>query len=220
MLGGPGTSSPERINYSGVPLMQILTRAYGVPTFQVSGPAWLSEEKYEIVANVPPGSTKDDLSLMLQNLLAERFQLKLHHETRERTWYQLLVAKDGLKIKESQNVRRLPDGQVVQKMSTGAVFGASHANDQPRLVATSASMALVANVLQERLGTFVKDETGVTGYYDFTVEFVSGAGDASTQSSAPDLFSALGDLGLKLQKVTGPMDFLVVDSVLRQPTGN
>ena len=66
--GGPGTSSPERITYSGVPLLQLIIRAYGVPSFQISGTEWLSSERYEIVANVPPGTTKDDLSLMLQNL--------------------------------------------------------------------------------------------------------------------------------------------------------
>jgi uncharacterized protein (TIGR03435 family) len=98
--------------------------------------------------------------------------------------------------------------------------GPGRIDGQKQLTGTAASMALLASVLQSELGTFVKDETGVTGYYDFKVEFVSGAGDASAQGPAPLLSSVLGDLGLKLQKTTGPVDFLVVDSVVRQPTEN
>jgi uncharacterized protein (TIGR03435 family) len=95
--GGPGTSSPERITYLGIPLMRLITQAYGVQAFQVSGPDWLWNERYEIIANLPPGTTKDDLKLMVQNLLAERFLLRLHLETKERPLYQLIVAKGGLK---------------------------------------------------------------------------------------------------------------------------
>jgi uncharacterized protein (TIGR03435 family) len=215
MRGGPGTSSPERINYSGVTLMMLITRVYGVNRIQVSGPGWLSEERYEVMANVPPGTTTEGVNLMVQNLLAERFNLRLHHETKEVPMYQLIVVKGGLRLKESTAIRRLPNGQVASKIGTGPIDGG-----RQRLRATSTSMALLASVVQDELGIIVKDETGLTGYYDFEVEFVSGAGDASTPGPVPLLSSALEDLGLKLQKTTGPMDIVVVDSVVRQPTAN
>jgi uncharacterized protein (TIGR03435 family) len=81
-------------------------------------------------------------------------------------------------------------------------------------------MALLASVLQSQLGTFVKDETGLTGVYDFQVEYVSGVGDAAGQGSTLLLSSALGDLGLKLQKTTSPIDVLAVDNIEKQPTEN
>jgi uncharacterized protein (TIGR03435 family) len=150
---------------------------------------------------------------MLQNLLAERFKLTLHHETKELPVYELIVAKGGLKLKESENIRRLPNGEVAQMLGGGLRDG------QQRITGT-ASMALLASVLQSQLGTFVKDETGLTGVYDFQVEYVSGVGDAAGQGSTLLLSSALGDLGLKLQKTTSPIDVLAVDNNEKQPTEN
>ncbi len=75
--------------------------AYGVKTYQISGPAWLDTERFDIVAKVPQGATKDDVKLMLQNLLADRFKLTLHREKKDMPMYALLVAKNGPKLKES-----------------------------------------------------------------------------------------------------------------------
>lgn len=216
--GGPGTSSPERITYSGVTLMSLLEQTYKVARFQVSGPEWLSQERYEIIANLPPETTKDGLNAMVQNLLADRFQLNFHHETKELTSYELIVAKGGFKLKESANVLRLPDGRIAQMGSAGAPAGRTDGKN--RLSGRSASMALLASSLEFELGTLVKDKTGLTGYYDYQVDYASGAGDASTQSPAPLLSTVLEDFGLKLQKIIGPIDILVVDRVLRQPTEN
>jgi uncharacterized protein (TIGR03435 family) len=208
--GGPGTSSPERITYSGVTLMSLVMKAYKVRGFQVSGPEWLIHDRYEIIANVPSGTTEDGLNFMVQNLLAERFHFRVHHEMKEGPLYHLVVAKGGLKIKESENVRKLSNGQV------GSMISPGHVDGQERWIARSASMALLANLAESMLGTFVKDETGLAGYYDFQFDFVDRA-DPSAQAS---LASSFADLGLKLQKTTGPIDILVVDSVVKQPTSN
>ncbi len=101
MGGGPGTPDPGRITYTGVPLMLILTKAYDVQNFQINGPSWLDSERFDITAKVPTGATKEQVRVMMQNLLAERFHLTLHRDKKEMQGYELTVAKGGSKLKES-----------------------------------------------------------------------------------------------------------------------
>src|ERR1039458_7079844 len=75
--------------------------AYAVKGYQINGPKWLDSERFDIVAKIPKGATKEQFQLMLQNLLAERFKLTLHHETKELPMYALVVGKGGHKLKES-----------------------------------------------------------------------------------------------------------------------
>ena len=90
MRGGPGTDDLGQITYPRVPLLTLLTKAYGVGADQVSGPSWLTTEMYSVVAKIPPNTTKDDFNLMLQNLLAERFHLTLRHESKDFPGYELV----------------------------------------------------------------------------------------------------------------------------------
>ena len=99
--GGPGTADPGHLNYSNVSLKNILVNAYGINGYQISGPAWLDSERFDVVAKVPEGATKDQVKIMLQNLLKERFHLAIHHETKELPMYALVVGKSGPKMKES-----------------------------------------------------------------------------------------------------------------------
>jgi uncharacterized protein (TIGR03435 family) len=101
MRGGPGTPDAEQITFTNVTLMSVLMRAYDVKNYQVTGPAWLSSERYDIAAKVAPGTAKEQFNLMLQNLVAERFHLALHHETKEFQGYELVVSRSGSKLKIS-----------------------------------------------------------------------------------------------------------------------
>jgi uncharacterized protein (TIGR03435 family) len=101
--GGPGGPDPERIMYTNVPLETLLTGIYNVPANRISGPSWLRTERFDIVAKIPSGATREDLRLMLQNLLAERFKLALHRERKEISGYSLRINNNGLKMKESRN---------------------------------------------------------------------------------------------------------------------
>ncbi|MGB7762714.1 MAG: TIGR03435 family protein [Bryobacteraceae bacterium] len=101
MRGGPGTPDPGQVTFTNVTQRMLIARAYGVQDYQISGPGWLESERYDIVAKVPKGATKEQFLVMIQNLLAERFKLTLHHETRELPQYTLVVAKNGPKLKES-----------------------------------------------------------------------------------------------------------------------
>ena len=98
--GGPGTSDPGRISYSLVSLRALLAQAFGMKNHQVSGPDWLDSVRFNIVAKVPAGATKDDVPVMLQNLLKERFQLAFHLEKKELPGYALVV-KGQPKMTES-----------------------------------------------------------------------------------------------------------------------
>lgn len=100
MGGGPDSSDPGRITYSGVNLKTLVARAYGVKDYQVEGPQWLDGERYDIVATIPKGADKEQVGLMLQALLAERFNLTLHHESKPLAVYTLSVGKGGPKLKE------------------------------------------------------------------------------------------------------------------------
>jgi uncharacterized protein (TIGR03435 family) len=93
--GGPGTSDPEQITWSYARIIDMLMTAYDVKTFQISGPSWISSERYNIVAKVPEKSTREQVNMMWQSLLAERFGVVLHHESKEFQVEELVVGKDG-----------------------------------------------------------------------------------------------------------------------------
>ena len=101
MSGGPGTPDPGQLTYTNVSLKNVMMNAYDVKGYQINGPNWLDGERFDIVAKIPQGATKEQFQQMLQNLLAERFKLTLHHETKELPMYALVVGKGGPKLKES-----------------------------------------------------------------------------------------------------------------------
>ena len=110
---GPGTSDPGRIHYTAIRLKDLLTAAYGVRDFQIIGPGWLDNidetTRFTIDATMSPETTKEQLREMLQNLLAERFKLTIHRETRVYPKYSMIVAKNGPKMKESAEVPAAKD---------------------------------------------------------------------------------------------------------------
>src|ERR1051326_9203498 len=81
--GGPGTDDPGQITWPVVNLKQLITAAFDVKPYQVTGPTWLDTERFAIVAKVPAGSTKEQVNVMWQNLLTERFGMVVHHESKE-----------------------------------------------------------------------------------------------------------------------------------------
>lgn len=97
--GGPGSADPGHITYTNLSLKNLLVNAYDVKGYQISGPAWLDSERFDVVAKVPQGATKEQVRIMMQNLLQERFKLVVHHETKEMPMYALVVGKGGPKMK-------------------------------------------------------------------------------------------------------------------------
>jgi uncharacterized protein (TIGR03435 family) len=122
--GGPGTNDPGQITYNFLSLRDLITQAYGVRSDQVSGPPFLTSDRFNIVAKIAPGATKDDVKVMLQNLLKERFQLALHRENKELPVYELVVGKDGPKLKESADQS---DPEAAPRGGAAALAGAGEA---------------------------------------------------------------------------------------------
>jgi hypothetical protein len=111
--GGPGTADPGQATFTGVTLSTVVMTAWDVKPYQIQGPNWLDTEKYDIVAKVPAGTSKEQFRLMLQNLLTERFRMALHHESKQFQGFELTIGKNGSKLKttrlgDSVETRMLP----------------------------------------------------------------------------------------------------------------
>jgi uncharacterized protein (TIGR03435 family) len=229
--------------------MGILTNAYDVKPYQINGPAWLSNERYDFVVTLPVDTAKDQVKVMWQNLLAERFGLKLHHDSKEFAVDNLVVGKGGPKLKESKD-----------DTDTTALPGPPKVNDKgevsgPGLVtrirvspngaanahasAKAQSLAPLAVMLGNQLGRPVLDKTGLTGRYDFELDFTpdlkglgappppSGGGPAlpgpvdAVNDASPDLTTAVQQqLGLKLVSGKANLDVLTIDKIEKAPTAN
>jgi uncharacterized protein (TIGR03435 family) len=241
--GGPGTDDPTRFIYLGF-MFSILQSAFGVRDNQFENrPDWTRDEKFEIEAKVPPGATGTQVQEMLQNLLRDRFHLAYHWTKKEIDSYSLVVAKGGPKMKaaapasgpapvppkagplpapvlDQDGFPRLPEGyQGNQQSSKNGVM---------RMTFRSASPAdLVARLSR---GVFpLVDKTGLTGPYDFTLEYdvesfvaLLGASPIDRESDpAPDIFTALEkQLGLKMEKGKTQIDVVVIDHLDRRPAEN
>lgn len=193
--GGPGTSDPGRITLGRITLMPLVAKAYGLPTDQISGPAWMSDfagpNQYSITATMPPDTTMEQFQAMLQNLLMERFQMKVHHETRDFPGYELTVAPGGPKLKETTQADTSdPPAPAMPKFKPDGSFnfppgpqtamrqgkGTERAQYQARTMAYFATQ--LGNLVSLALGNDrnaaqprVADKTGLTAKYDFALEF-------------------------------------------------
>ena len=196
----------ERLNFSYVSLKDVIGRAYRVQQYQISGPDWLESERFDITAKLPPGSSSLQVAQMLQGLLADRFKMAIHRETKELPVYALVVAKGGPKLKSSESD-----------------YGISTNSNRTRLhVTAKATMPRFAEFLSGEIGRPVVDQTGLTSAYDFTIDWAVDDAIAPNDSSAgPSVFTALQEqLGLKLDSSKGPVEIFVVDHANRSPSEN
>src|ERR1017187_2245597 len=99
--GGPGSTDPGRLSCQNVSLSNFISTAYNLKRYQFAFPAWMDDARFDITAKAPAGATKEQLRSMEQNLLAERFKLVIHYEKKEMTVYELIVGKNGPKLKEA-----------------------------------------------------------------------------------------------------------------------
>ncbi len=198
MNGGPGTPDPGRLTYTNVALKQVLTAAFGVKEYQITGPAWLDSERFDITAKVPPGTTKEQMQVMLQNLLADRFKMTFHREKKEMNSYVLTVGKNGSKLKvadpeppadpnaPAEPRRPLPepggrgpmamgkDGFPEMPKGLGGKGGGPMMMMMPgkaKMVCARCSISRLADTLSSQLGKPVVDMTDLKDNYEFTLIF-------------------------------------------------
>ncbi len=207
-----------RIRFGKITLHDLIFRAYDLHRdYQLSGPDWLfvpflAATKLQVIATFAPGTSQEQLRLMLQNLLAERFSLKVHLATADRTVYDLVIGSKGFKLKESE-------GRIVSGKET--YVGVMGCN-RTRFQGIGVTMSPIAASLSNELGTLVVDKTGLAGHYDFSMEYDSASAPRSTGGplSGCSMADALESFGLKLEKKKGPVDVLVIDHADRQPSEN
>ena len=268
----PETTDPGRIHFGGAIMLNLLMWAFEAQSDQIVGPAWISDfggpNRYEITATMPPGTTKEQVRLMLQNLLVARFHLAVHHETRNFPGYELSVAKDGPKLKVSiPDPNEPPEGAPQQKptfkdghyefppgprmmvsMGIGSTKIEAHEKSISDLLVGLGPMiteALGADIMDPGPRARVVDKTGLTGRYDFTVQWeckgcrglagmnlplLAGRGQPDSPGAAsepagsglPTIFVVFEkQFGLELKKVKDiPLDVVIVDHVDKLPTAN
>jgi uncharacterized protein (TIGR03435 family) len=235
-----------RCNY--LSLRNYLTMAYDLKDYQIVGPEWLNSDHFDIVAKLPEGGAKEgELRGMVASLLADRFKLVFHRETRDLPAYTLIVNKGGLKIKElppdppadaddpnkdkvDVNVTGGGRGGTVVSLGNGS----SISYGLNKLDAKKVTFAMLLDSLAKFVDRPIVDMTDLKGKYDFSLEYSvdelrnlvrSSGGDASR---IPDfgadptisIFSSLEALGLKLDPRKAPVEVFIIDSAERTPTAN
>jgi uncharacterized protein (TIGR03435 family) len=202
--------TPGRLTATALNLRSLIIAAYDIRDYQLAkGPAWTTSDAYDIAATAAGPATEAELRVMLQALLADRFQLTIHREQRDLDVYALIVAKNGPKLKPS-------DGPTSTQLAAA----------QPGLTFKGTSMSAFAKFIAN-LGPVggrpVLDRTGLTGTFDFTLiisDMQAGAlpPDETKRAVAnwPSLFTDLQEqLGLKLESQKAPTEVLVIDRIAK-----
>lgn len=227
--GGPGTKDPGLYACSNVDLTSLVTSAFDLQAYQFSGPEWMRAARFTITARIPEGTTNAQFKRMQQNLLTERFKLTFHREKKEMQAYDLVVAKGGLKMKESVGVPQEAQPGPASKdtngfpiLPAGRVGMRVLADGRATLNQVEESMEQLAKFLSVRTQRPVIDATGLTAKYDLTLRFVmEGNGPSAEGEVGPTIFQAVQEqLGLKLESKRLVADIFVVDHIEKVPTEN
>jgi uncharacterized protein (TIGR03435 family) len=212
--GGPSSIrlTPGHVSMQNVSLKKVMLNAYGIQDdreYMIAGPEWLTAEHFDVEAAFPATAQVSAVQQMIQSLLADRFKLVLHKESRDLPNYRLVVAKGGPKISP------------VEAGASQTSGGAGH------FVASKITMQKFADLVARQAGRPVMDETGLSGVFTFSLDWSPAASlrvdsaESGDSSSGPSIFTALQEqLGLKLEPGKGPMDVLVVDRMEKLPTEN
>jgi uncharacterized protein (TIGR03435 family) len=211
-------ATPDGYIGEGVSLRQLIHEAYGVydDKLLIGGPSWIDSAKFDLVAKFNAADIPNAKALtfrqraaMLQPLLADRFQLKLHHESKPFPVFNLVVARSGPKLQPIKP-EDLQHGCLVTRSQAG--IWSSQACPVSSLLA----------LLRANTGRTVLDQTGLPGLYNIDLHWTPGNAppSAATDTSGPSIFTAVQEqLGLKLEPATAPLDILVIDSA-QSPSDN
>jgi uncharacterized protein (TIGR03435 family) len=263
--GGPGSNDPTHLRFTNASLAQIVTRAYDIKPYQLTAPDWLDQQRFDIDAKIPDGATKEQANVMLQNLLAERFHMVVQHGSKEFQGYELVVGKNGHKLKQSSPEDAAFDQSQPRPMNApppppplGPGGRMSPAKlDRPGLMvmmrmspkgavtqmnARAQTINQLLDMIARQLNRPTIDATGLTGKYDFQLEFSGdtpmgmggmlppppaggGINPPSNTDSPEDLAPALPtalqqQLGLRLESKKIPLPTITVEKADKVPTDN
>jgi uncharacterized protein (TIGR03435 family) len=200
---------PGSLTLRNVILRSCIKWAYGVADYQITGPAWLGTQRYDIMGKAGSPASAEQLKQMLQALLASRFSLALHRETKELPVYELMVAKSGAKLTKAE-------GEGESSMRPG----------EGDLVYHNYSMAEFAEKLPGipfRVDRAVVDKTRLTGLYDFKLKIAGNAAEMKSgleHADGPLVFDVLQQIGLRVQARKDPVEILIIDRAEKNPVEN
>jgi bla regulator protein blaR1 len=215
--GRPGISietTPGRFQAKGATLSFLLQYGFGLQAFEiVGGPIWSESDRFEIEGKFEGEDTPTRMIPMLRAVLVDRFKLKFHRETRQLPIYQLRIAKNGPKLRETDAANKGKEPRF--RPSAG------------RLAATNQTVPALATILTRTLRRRVLDRTGLKGHYDFVLQWTPDEnetpplrpGTTASDPNGPSIFTALQEqLGLRLESARGPVEVLVIDQVEKPST--
>jgi uncharacterized protein (TIGR03435 family) len=230
---GPGMmrimNVPDRYSTTNIGLKQMIQNAYGLkmPDLISGLPGWADSAAFDIEAKtdaetvaalkaMPKDQAGEQQRQMMQAMLADRFKLKVHRETKEVPVYSLVIAKGGFKLKDADPNNTYPDGiKGPDGNSRPGMMSMGHG----KLTAQAIGMSNLAINLTIQVHRLVVDNTGLKGKYDFTLQWTpddmtGGREDAAPTDSGPSIYTALQEqLGLRLDSTKGPVETVVVDHV-------
>ncbi len=195
-----------RLSCSNVNVRKLIRNAFQVEDWEMTGaPGWVDSASYDIEAKTSGGVaiTRDNIQQLMESLLVSRFQLQYHRETRESTMFALEAMKGGAKLKVAA-------ADEPASMSMNSTAGTT------TLHAVKISTKDFATTLARETGRPVKDETGLTGEFDFDLTW---SRDQAADATIPSIFAALQGLGLRLVSTKGQVGTIAIDKVER-PSGN
>jgi len=217
------TMDGGRVDINRMSLSELLQRAYGVKSYQVSGPDWIFSERYDIRAKLPEGASKDQVPEMLQTLLAERFKLALHRDNKEHAAYALVVGKGGVKMQETEPDPPAADGgksaggvrQYAFGGTAGEGKGVAAASGKPG-VSTGSGIHMERKMTTAALADFVSrfvdrpvvDMTDLKGAYEVALDIPL---DALLQAKSG---------AVVVTSVVGPVDTPASSDTATDPTGS
>lgn len=195
-----------KLTATNVSLLMLLEAAYDLSASRISGPSWLDSDRYDLEARSPAGVPDSDMMPMLQAMLKERFRLEIHRERKELPVYELVVAKEGLKI---------------------PLFDGTNPPKPTRIYRGALGMGIVtmpelAKRISSPAGRPVVDKTGLEGKYSYVLTYVPlSAESRSASDPAPDFFEAVRQqLGLRLEPKKDAIEIIVIDHADRVPSAN
>ena len=225
------TIDGARVDIGSATLKELIAMAYKLNAYQIQAPAWMDShpQRFDVLAAIPPGQTKEHVPEMTQALLAERFHLVVHRESKEQPVYSLVVGKSGAKLTTA-----VPEAE----QTTGVPIKVSFANGALHYEFSGTTMhSLAAFLSQGHVGMQVIDRTGLSGDWQVALDIggfrpvapqvTSGADNRGDQgqpaSGASDplddmIVTSLRRLGLNLEKSKATLEQLVVDHADKMPT--
>jgi uncharacterized protein (TIGR03435 family) len=218
--GGPGAhfgfDGPHRFSSENTSLKYIVQWAWNVRGFQiVGGPKWFDSDRFDIQAASEKEATTNQMRLMLQPVLEDRFQLKVHREKRDQPVYFLTRAKNGAKIQP------LPDTACRPPAEGEPAKGCGNVGWGPGSIrGTGLTMTELVSYLSDVLERMVIDKTELDGHFDIDLKWTPDNTTSVPTETGPSVFTAIQEqLGLRLESSRAPADVLVIDRA-EQPSEN